>query len=305
MNLDMKMGLKGRYTITVRKAADESVVRELAFDNLITDSGLNRWGSGAVGTECRVGSGTTAPSVSDNALASQVAVTSTAAPDNTYTYAHNATGNGSITVSRAFRFNAGVAAGTLAEVGIGWATGLFSRALIVDGGGTPTTITILSDEILDVRYTLQVNMPADVTGSVSIGGTSYSYTIRPCNIDGGTTSQFTTTWFINAIGGYTGQQNMAVYSGAIGTITQYPSGTQTNGGVDLSVAAYSNNSKQRTVTYTAPVIVFNTTFRSMEFGLMGGNNTWFTRFQIDFGASITKTNAQVFSLTFTFSWDRV
>ena len=50
-----------------------------------------------------------------------------------------------------WRFGQGVAAGNISEVGLGWGnSNLWNRALIKDANGNPTTITVLSDEYLDV-----------------------------------------------------------------------------------------------------------------------------------------------------------
>ena len=66
---------------------------------------------------------------------------------------------------------------------MGHRLGAVLRALILDGGGSPTTLTILSDETLDVTYTIRVYPPTtDVTGSITLDGVSYGYTIRPCNV---------------------------------------------------------------------------------------------------------------------------
>lgn len=151
------------------------------FPNLITNAGLDLLGTTGgtyVYTYCRVGSGNTAPAFTDTALVSPVAASGT----------EQSTANG---VNRAgtfyawrrttIRFANGAAAGTLAEVGVSpAATGaLFSRALILDSGGSPTTITVLSDETLDVTYELRLYPTlTDAVGTVDISGTTYNWTAR-------------------------------------------------------------------------------------------------------------------------------
>ena len=149
------------------------------FDNLILDAGLNRLGTGGVANCCQVGTGTSAPAVTDTTLQAYLVGTSTIQADSAQSYVAGPPAY--VTMSRTFRFGTGVAAGNLTEVGVGWATAsgsLFSRARIVDGGGSPTTISVLSDETLDVVYTLRAYVPADATGSVTLAGTSYGYTMR-------------------------------------------------------------------------------------------------------------------------------
>lgn len=161
-------------------------VRVLAdwFDNLIVDAGLNRL---AV-TSCNVlqfamvGTGTTTPANSQTTLTNRIASSSTTSVADvtgvdpggaTYSY-----------VRRNYRFAAGTATGNLTEVGVGWSTtSIFSRTLIKDEAGDPTTITVLADEFLDVLYEFRIYIPADVTGTVDISGTSYDYTIRPTDFN--------------------------------------------------------------------------------------------------------------------------
>lgn len=165
--------------------------------NLITDYGLdcltgNNMG-GAINLvdgpmySCHIGNGTTTPSVSDVALAgsttywtttvqSQVPASENVSPvtDGSGTYYE---------VQRTFRFSNAGLAGNFTEVGVGRSSGgLFSRALIVDAGGNPTSITILSGEQLDVTYKLRIYAPAAVnslvgSGSFVINTVTYNYGI--------------------------------------------------------------------------------------------------------------------------------
>ncbi|MBH1878193.1 hypothetical protein [Stenotrophomonas maltophilia] len=152
------------------------------FPNLITNAGLDLLGttdSTDVFTFCRVGSGNTAPAVTDTALVSQVAVTSS---EQAITNGVDRSGAFYAWRRRTLRFANGAAAGTLAEVGVSPtnAGALFSRALILDSGGSPTTITVLSDETLDVTYELRLYpVLTDATGTVDISGTTYNWTARP------------------------------------------------------------------------------------------------------------------------------
>ena len=125
------------------------------FPNLILNGGLDRMGANPDYLSwCQVGSGSTAPVAAQTALVNRIAGTST--------QQNNVSGAQASApyygwYRRTYRFAQGVAAGNLSEVGVGWATSgsLFSRALILDGGGSPTTITVLSDEVLDVTYELR------------------------------------------------------------------------------------------------------------------------------------------------------
>lgn len=155
------------------------------FPNLITNSGLDFLGT--TGTTpvqgfCRVGTGNTAPANTNTALVAQVAVSSTVQAD---TNGVNRTGTFYAWRRRTTRFAAGAMGGSavnLAEVGVSpaAASALFSRALILDGGGAPTTIAIQTDEVLDVTYELRIYPQlSDATGTVTIASVVYNWTARP------------------------------------------------------------------------------------------------------------------------------
>jgi len=220
------------------------------FRNLITNAGLDRMGGfGDFLTWCQVGSGSGAPAPGDTTLQSRVAGTNI----------RNSTVTGSqgsapyfTWLRNVMRFAQGVATGVLAEVGIGWAStgSLFSRALILDALGTPTTITVLADESLDVTYELR-SYPSvtDVTGTIvatgNIGG-SYNYILRAANV---TNNDSQSGWLIEATGVSAGQLSPTgdgknVYDGSIGPITGRPAGAVQRG-KSITVSAYSAGSYKR------------------------------------------------------------
>lgn len=152
-----------------------------SFCNLILDSGLNRMGSGPCATHCKVGNSSVEPQVSQTALGNQTAQTSDIGSE---MIGGDAVGNLYGLVRRVYRFGKGVATGNLSEVGIGWADGLFSRALIKDNDGNPITVTVLADEEFDVVYELRAYAPTtDSTVNTVIAGTPRTFTIRPCGVN--------------------------------------------------------------------------------------------------------------------------
>lgn len=190
--LSAHSGYSGWYKMeAVRLDADGQEVegsrRILAdwFPNLITNAGLDLLGTTGgtlVNEYCRVGSGNTAPANTDTSLVAQVAVSNSAQSNTTGV---NRAGSYYGWRRRVIRFAAGSlgsSAANIAEVGVSpaAATALFSRALILDGGGAPTTISVQPDEVLDVTYELRMYPTlADATGSVVIAGVTYAWTARP------------------------------------------------------------------------------------------------------------------------------
>jgi hypothetical protein len=297
----MKFELAGRYRIqAVHK--DTGAVRELApwFDNLILDSGLNQMGTGSPFGYCMVGSGSTAPANAQTGLSTQVA--------NTTNIIANTSGveigSGYAWQRRTYRFAAGVAAGNISEVGVGWSSlACFSRALVVDGGGTPTTITVLSDEYLDVTYELRTYWPAtDVTATVTIDGSSYDTVARAAIV--GNWSPLLLQAGLNMAVVPTAYGVHAIFTGGtpgnLGDVTVDPGGSNmgqpTNSG---TVGAYSNNSLQRNYQITADpfggVVSPISAIRVI---------TPLGYFKASFNPSIPKTNLNTVTINFRVSWAR-
>lgn len=268
------------------------------FPNLITNQGLDRIGANADWlAACQVGSGNAVPQVTDTGLQARVG-----GSNNIFGSSASAQASAPYYGARTntYRFSAGTATGNLSEVGVGWSTTgstLFSRALILDGIGNPTTITVLSDEVLDVTYQFRIYPPtADVIGSRIISGVSYNYTLRAAQVTAAS------TWSPapqgSSAAGSTGT-GLIVYSGDIGAITSFPSGSSSTT-ASVSSASYSSNSLERSFTGS--------------FGLTQGNVTGgvksalavsdISRYQCQFDPVIPKDSTKTLTLTFKHSWAR-
>lgn len=201
--LNMHASAEGYYTLQ-RVKEDGTVVETLGpFKNLITDQGLNGLGNVTDAGKlfnvsyCFVGSSNTPPANSNVSLGNQIASIAGGVR-------LNPTGvqDGSdyvVSASYVYSFPAGRATGNLSEIGVGSASlnggdgrpgappnYLFSRALIVDGSGNPTTITILADEILNVTYTIKWYIPTAVSTTTVVDSTTgISHTINARLVDVG------------------------------------------------------------------------------------------------------------------------
>lgn len=117
-----------------------------------------------------VGSGSSTPTVTQSTLDSIIATTDR---NKSYTYGYVAAGGGDPAYGRTIfevQFARGVAAGNISEMGATWKNDgsvLFSRALIKDGGGTPTSITVLADEFLTVTYELRRFVAPDWSDTIN------------------------------------------------------------------------------------------------------------------------------------------
>jgi hypothetical protein len=264
---------------------------------MITDIGLNRMGTSSDWlTYCQVGTGSTSPSESQTALTARIAGTSTRVAGVTgvsgsspwYGYRQNT-----------YEFAAGVATGTLAEFGIGWATSgsIFSRALILDEMESPTTLTVLADEILQIDYEVRYYSPTvDVTGTINLASVDYDYTSRASN------ASSASYWGISAIGvsmegGSAGQHK--AYSGTIGAVTSSPSGTSSASDSRTNLAYGTDDFYlEMSVTWGLTKANFGGGIQSIEVRFGIGS------YQTEFDPPIPKTETDVLSLTFKHSWDR-
>jgi len=183
LNGNVSGRMEGRYKFTVRRPDGEVRLETGWSKNLITNTGMDNFAKTSDWDRyCYVGTGNTAPANTDTSLTTPVVggVTDTTTGPDTRDHVFDGT-EGYHRLIRTFRFDIGDAEGVLAEVGVGpTASTLTSRSLITDGGGTPTTITVLSDEILDVTYEFRVWHGQDTatTSTITLDSVLYNTTLR-------------------------------------------------------------------------------------------------------------------------------
>jgi hypothetical protein len=281
------------------------------FKNLILDVGLNAIGSYYIAPirYCFVGTGTSTPAVTQAQLD---------APSH----------SSGLSVSRGYdffvdgsepytqcpftgRFAPGAFGGNvnLAEIGIGpnsTNTGLFSRARILDLTGTPTTITVLADEYLDIEYVIKMYPPLiDLTGSVLISGVNYNWTSRASMIS---SISYWRPGMLNAI------NNPFMYSvtaytnvTALGTIYQGISGSgMTQAGATTAALPYLDNSLRRESTASWSLTQANSTNGISGFTMSFGNATYggIASYQMQVNPPIPKDETKSMILNFATSWGR-
>lgn len=337
MKAMLKIGVKADYKLIRRKAITDDhgnrvagpVVEESAWsDNLLTLTYFNQ----ALTTPLlavrgiAVGGGTAAAAESDSALVSFLAATTTRME---YTNTFNSTlSPRHVEKMFRYRFAEGVAAGNIAEVGMFTsassgttsATALSSRARVVDGFGVPTTITVLSDEFLDVIWRCRWYVPEDLTGScnISIDGvpTSFDWTLRAIGLASGGTEW----WAVENIGFcptsmYAQANGYSSVLSTDNTLRAYDSvalatGENVNGNNVSSCTgdAYVPNSKNRTFRFVWGLTQANIAFRSMFFrnklNSIGIGHSLGT-FQILLSAPITKVGTKTMTLIINMAMDNV
>lgn len=292
----------GEYRLRKLDATGAVVYEGDWFDNLVTNNGLDTIGlsSGAsFANYCRIGTGNTAASYTDTALVSQSASTNNAIAN---TIVNAGASNYETKATVTFQFALGAVVGNMAEIGVGTTpTGatLCSRALIVDNVGSPTTITILVSEILQVvyRFTCYPNL-VDATGTVSIGGVSYNYVSRTFNA-------------ATALGSSPQASLLAGVStplafpstSTLGAITSGgPSGTAA-GFASAVLSAYTNGNYYRDLTISAAIADANAVggIAAISFSVWNGSSTPVFNNQISFaavsgGGPIPKDNTKALTI---------
>lgn len=211
--------VRGRFQCVLR-GVDGRIKYEGPWqDNLITDYGTSRLRYSDWFSYLNVGSGTTAPAITDTAIESFLGST----------IGNMIDGSGTNTQSpdyirktvKEHVFSSGNATGTITELGYSGRTDgleITTHALlavpIVKGGQDELTIT----------YQIFLYPPiGDVIGVVNIGGEDFNYVCRASNLDNGPASTYANHPSMQLI---TPNYRNKWMNGTIGTITTAPSGDQ-------------------------------------------------------------------------------
>ena len=301
--MNLKLGLQGKYTLRVTRPG-VGVIRVLEFDNIITNNGLNGIGTNGASWAGSVslGTGTATPAVGDTSLSGTTGSTTT----------YHAFASGAITTGTnrygwarwTRRFAQGAVVGNWTEVGIGRSvSNLWSRALILDASDSPTTLTIIATDFLDVDYELRVYpSEVDATGMRTIGGIDTNYIVRPADISIAVASDMLQGSWMSA----PGASYMTFYGtpGVLGANYIFPTGGAVADS-NSSVAAYSSGSYRKVVTYSASINQANTTGGVFACAMLFTSTTQGIFFKCSFAPPIAKDNTKTLTLTFGYTWGRL
>jgi len=291
------------------------------FHNNVTNVGLDMCATnGDRYNCCQVGTGNVAPTNTDTTLQTFLASTANG-------IFISRTNSGSTDYYTEwycrYDFATGAATGNLSEVGVGPSTSsgsnLFSRELIRDASGNPTTITIASNEALRVHYKLRNYPPlTDVTGTVNgtIDGNAVSrnFTRRAALVAGAdqwgpmeANAENTAPGYGSGGSGFGVPSKTEAYTGTIGLITGAPSSSAGKAGSN-SASPYSAGTYSRTYTSKWATSQSNANLKSFLFYNGGGYTGFGTAnagaFQVEFDTTLNKTNLQELTLEFLISWGR-
>ena len=317
MNIKMPTtALSGQFRMVVSEDAEMERVKHDTgfFDNLITDVGMNRVGTTSLDSfsvnvfpnlcgRFVVGSGSATPAFTDTALQNPVAFASS---DPVLDNESSNYERGWYEITVRHQFGQGQAAGNLSEIGIQHTSTsgpLWSRALILDGAGNPTTITVLPDDFLTCYYTLRIMIPKeDAVFNIDVdydedGIVPTVVTGRPLNANN---SSISAGWGLQTAA-ISNRAYLQFYTGGLADPTaSNPLGSTAASSTNtFSTVPYVTNSFERYVTRTNGLNEHNSQeLRTARVNALMG--AW----QIEFDPPLQKNNTQTMQVTFGYSWAR-
>lgn len=316
----MKFSMSSRYKIALTDK-DGNVTKETPwFENLITNQGLDYFGVTPAGVgnyqfgmyNAWVGVGNTAPAYTDTTMTSPLYPGTWYGSNPVSSYVAGPPAYWSSLYT--YKWASGAIVGNIAEVGVGTTAGglntspgasnpplLVSHALIVDGSGNPTTVSVTALDTLNVTYEFRVYLNvSDTAYSVTINGTSYTGVYRPARVN---------SYIVNGISQIpsnmgSGNFALTLYSGGLAAITSYPSsiivGLNTSQGLSATASAYTIGTYTLSLSLTIPPNKFSTAGTINTIEMSGGLGDW--QFSITPGYLIQPY--QNFVGNFSLSWGR-
>lgn len=310
--MQANMGMAGEFRVVVKRADGSTKIDTGYQKNLILNQGLDFFGGGN-GSDmmgyCVIGGGNSQPVYTQNKL--DTAITGVSGDDFSTKYDYDAARDGSLyKTNRVCKYSfTGLNNVNISEVGLASTYSnattyyLCTRALIKDSLGNPTTITVLSGEILEVYYKLwAVFDTTDKTGTFNLldgvgGSVPYNFTVRLASVGnngyhpiGSATSSSTNKY-------------QTFYTGDLSAITSTPSSSLYDISSGVTLSNYTNGSYKRIVTLPIAVANANGNIRTLVF------NSGIGRWQIRFGSvandhPINKTNTKTLTIPIEISWGR-
>ena len=313
--------LAGEYELSIANT-ETGIKKHYCFHNLITDTGLNTFGTSADDMHnvqlrsCQLGSGSSTPLVTDTQLASPL---TSRVENDYYRWSSGRVITSQLTTSPyyveyglSYTFSQGSVVGNISELGIFTKEDvLFSRALIKDSNGDPVTITVTAIEQVTVKYKIRNYFTSHIAGTGTINitynsvTTPYNYTLyrNPMQPFGDLSSA------VNPVYGLHYQYKNATsdFVPATSVLTQ-PSGTiLVNNITGVSLSPYIQNSFYMDTTIVISPSEANSASGIKSIGWCTGSpggGTPYYKYHVAFSPNIPKTNTDTLTLVVRVSWGR-
>lgn len=308
MNLTTHTQATGHFTYEVVNAAGD-VTSSGEFCNLFLNSGID-WlatgGHSAIDT-CSLGNTAAEPNVADTTLPGYIRALSS--PDSAATVSRNSsTAPYYVQFTRRYESTIGGATGTYTAIGVGYGeNSVLAWSKIKDAGGTPTTITVLSFEMLRVYYSLRVYAtgPVSITGSVDVSDgtttTPYTWTAYRGGFTSGAISPYTGGTYALTGGyavGYDGSGDFTVTPPS--DVRGYAAYTNAVTGNFTSAyeLGYTSGTFYRDMVVYADINACNFSDGIRAVVVYANQNDGVNHWQIVFDTPIPKTGTKTFTMTF-------
>lgn len=309
MSILTELKIGARFKAVVTDSKTNQVRQETDWtDNLVLDAGLNRMSQGTWINRCCVGIGTTEPLATDTGLTNFLAASASLI---TRIAGHNTSGEVYYSYVRlTYRFDIGVAKGTVSEAGLGWNNAnLWNKVILKDSNGNPSPIIVLDDDYLDVT--------AEIRTYINV--LTPNGTINLLNKDGSVKS--THSYFVSPFFGQYYGSNPAFDFGVVGANAMMAGGSIVNSltyPTDVffnqtsmssgEVTYLSNRSMQ--VNILSGLAQNNREHKTLGYGIGLGSQSYYSvqynsGFLIELTPPIVKNNTQVLRHSIIVSWDRI
>lgn len=308
--MQANMGMAGEFRVVVKRADGSTKIDTGYQKNLILNQGLDFFGGGNgsdMMTYCVIGSGNSQPVYSQNKL--DTVITGVSGSVASYKYDYDATRDGNLyKTNRVFKYSFnGLNNINISEVGLAsqytntTSYYLCTRALIRDINGNPTTITVLSGEILEIYYKLWAVFDiTDKTGQINLldgvgGSIAYNWLLRPFAV---TSSYYQ---YAGMILGNTSNTSSFFNTEDLVAITTTPPNSGVISSFDLQ--PYTVGSYKRIFSKYLTTNQANMPIRTVS--ILTTMGVWQIRFgSVSDDSPITKTNTQTLSIPVEVSWGR-
>lgn len=311
----MQVGLYGEVQVIVKRADGTVRLDTGFFPNVITNLGLDAIGNGAgLFTYCAVGSGNSAPLPTNTKLDNFLTTGLSFHEDSKFDYDPvRDTEFYKCSRTVGYRFT-GLDNKNISEVGL--VSGAlpnthttYTRTLIKGSDGAPTTITVLSGEILELQYRLwQIFSVKDkdqvVNAMIDDVETPMNVKIRLAYVASDSTSG---SWKYSYVAGqpvtYVGNNTYYLSEAEIGEITGAPNFGAWVYSIHFNWGAYQPSTYKRKLYINIPITTAVMPIRSFLF--FTGLGAYQVRFgTVDGDLPITKTAQDTLQMGFELSWAR-
>lgn len=281
--------------------------------NIILNQGLHFFGGGKgedMMSYCLVGSGNSAPTVTQNQLDNCVAGVQLEEFGASHSYTPDASNTYKCSLTRKYVFTT-LAGQNISEVGLASiysspsSNYLCTRALVKDAGGNPTVLSLITGDTLTIYYKLwAVHSTLDTDQVISMsdgvgGSKNYNVKSRLAGVgDAGYSALLSSIFNM-------GSNSCQFYTGDLAVITGYLDG-YVGIASSVSIDAYANDFS-KTIRIKANTSTSNGSIRSIFLGQNEGNA--FGLHQVRFGrvsdnAPIAKKNTMELTIPVKFTWGR-